>query len=349
MKIFYFTEKLDTIPPSNPSILNPLNIRIKPTNICNHSCWYCAYRLGNLQLGKNMDKNDFIPLDKMIEIIDDLDRMNVKAVTFSGGGEPFCYPFFLETLKKLSTTSIRFAALTNGSLLNGELAEIFANYGTWLRISLDGWDDESYAKYRGVDYGDFSLLLKNMKSFMYLNGNCYLGVCINVDKNNAPHLLYLVKKLKDAGVNSVKIAPCLISNESEKNNNYHFKIKNIVREQVDTIIDTLSDTSFELYDSYHMQLKSFQKQYTYCPSIQIVPVIGADLNVYSCQDKAYNIDNGFLFSIKNKSFNDAWYKNKENFFKINPENHCNHHCVNNGRNEFVWEYLHADKRHVSFV
>ena len=48
---------------------------------------------------------NFIPKDKMMEIIDDLVEMKVKAVTFSGGGEPFCYPHFTETLKKLSTTS----------------------------------------------------------------------------------------------------------------------------------------------------------------------------------------------------------------------------------------------------
>ncbi len=41
----------------------PVNIRIKPMNRCNHDCWYCAYRVSNLQLGEDMDVKDLIPTD----------------------------------------------------------------------------------------------------------------------------------------------------------------------------------------------------------------------------------------------------------------------------------------------
>ena len=88
LKIFHFKEKIDSLPISNPKILSPIHIRIKPTNVCNHNCKYCAYRAENLQLGQDMEIKDSIPKEKMIEIIDDLIEMDVKAVTFSGGGEP---------------------------------------------------------------------------------------------------------------------------------------------------------------------------------------------------------------------------------------------------------------------
>ena len=109
MKVFHFKEKIDSLPKENNKILAPIHIRIKPTNACNHNCRYCAYRVSNLQLGKDMKIKDFIPKKKMMEIIDDLIEMDVKAVTFSGGGEPFCYPYLLETVKKFSKTNIKFA------------------------------------------------------------------------------------------------------------------------------------------------------------------------------------------------------------------------------------------------
>ena len=90
MKIFHFKEKIASLPKVNEQILAPLHIRIKPTNICNHHCRYCAYRDPELQLGKDMIVSDFIPKDKMKEIIEDIVTMGVKAVTFSGGGEPLC-------------------------------------------------------------------------------------------------------------------------------------------------------------------------------------------------------------------------------------------------------------------
>ena len=78
-KVFHFKDKLDSLPRSVDEILAPVHIRIKPTNVCNHRCAYCAYRADNLQLGQNMRVADTIPKDKMMEILDDLIEMDVKA------------------------------------------------------------------------------------------------------------------------------------------------------------------------------------------------------------------------------------------------------------------------------
>ena len=349
LKIFHFKEKLDTIPQSTDEIAPPVHIRMKPTNVCGHNCGYCAYRSDDLQLGKDMVQKDYIPREKMMEIIDDIVEMGVKAVTFSGGGDPFYYPYLLDTVKKLSTTPVKFAALTNGARLCGEVAEIFANCGAWLRISIDGWDDESYSQYRGVSIGEFSKVMKNMEDFKKIDGNCFLGVSVIVDRKNALHLYEFIKKIKDVGVNSVKISPCVVSNDGVKNNEYHKPIFENVKEQVKRAIEDFVDANFEVFDSYHELDDKFEKDYNWCPYLQILPVIGADLNVYPCQDKAYNLDEGLIGSIKNQRFKDFWFSDKKNFFKVNPSKVCNHHCVANGKNKLVLEYLGADKGHLGFV
>ena len=145
LKIFHYKEKLDSLSKEGDTILPPIHIRIKPTNICNHNCYYCAYKVDNLQLGKDMVTKNYIPKNKMFEIIDNCKEMGVKAITFSGGGEPFFYKYFLETIKKVISSNIKFASLTNGSKLEGEIAELFAKYGTWIRISIDGYDNKSYS------------------------------------------------------------------------------------------------------------------------------------------------------------------------------------------------------------
>ena len=53
-----------------------------------------------MQLGEGVDQKDQIPEDKMMEIVEDLVNMGVKAVTFSGGGEPFLYKPLLKVSKK---------------------------------------------------------------------------------------------------------------------------------------------------------------------------------------------------------------------------------------------------------
>ena len=349
LKIFHFKEKLDSLPLNTGKIMPPVHIRMKPTNVCSHNCWYCAYKADDLQLGQDMQKKDFIPREKMMETIDDIVEMGVKAVTFSGGGDPFYYPYLLETVKKLSKTPVKFAALTNGARLCGEVAEIFANYGVWLRISIDGWDNESYSQYRGVSTEEFSKVMKNMEDFQKIGGNCYLGVSIIVDKKNALHLYDFIKKIKNVGVNSVKISPCIVSNNGINNNRYHQPIFKNVKEQVKRAIEDFANENFEIFDSYHELDDKFNKEYDWCPYFQVLPVIGADLNIYPCQDKAYNLDEGLIGSIKNQSFKDFWFSSKENFFKINPSKVCNHHCVANSKNKLVLEYLNADREHLGFV
>lgn len=349
MKIFHFKEKMDSLPASVDRILPPVHIRIKPTNTCNHNCWYCAYRTDNLQLGKDMVVKDRIPEEKMTEIIDDIAEMGVKSVTFSGGGDPFCYPYLLETVKKLSRTPVKFASLTNGSLLSGEVADVFAHKGTWLRVSIDGWDDESYSAYRRAKDGEFTKVMKNMEDFKRLSGKCYLGVSIIVDRKNASHIYELTARLKDAGVDSVKIAPCLVSNSGKESNEYHKQIFQQVKGEIARTIGKFRDKEFEIFDSYHDQLETFNKEYNWCPYIQVLSVIGADLNVYSCQDKAYNIKEGLIGSIKNMRFKDFWFSGKNRFFGINPSVNCAHHCVADAKNKLVLEYLDADREHLEFV
>ena len=94
LKIFYHQETLQHL--LQGERCNPLYVRIKPTNRCNHNCGYCHYRNAYLDLDQ-YDPNDEIPRKKMMQIVQDMSAMGVKAVTFSGGGEPLVYPYIEET------------------------------------------------------------------------------------------------------------------------------------------------------------------------------------------------------------------------------------------------------------
>jgi sulfatase maturation enzyme AslB (radical SAM superfamily) len=272
--------------------------------------------------------------------------MGVKALTFSGGGEPLLYQHLPATLEALSYSPVKVAAITNGALLRGEIAELFANHGSWVRVSMDGWDDASYKEYRGV--ADYSKIMANMEAFVKLGGSCKLGVVINVSKENASHLYDMTKSLKDIGVQSVKFAPCVVDDDQMKNNTYHAPVSTVAIPWIADCEQNLADDSFQVVNGYHTQLESFDKSYKWCPMSQIRCVIGADCNVYTCQDKAYTTD-GLLGSIKDRSFKEFWMNNKHRFYMIHPHKNCNHHCVANELNKTIHSYLDVDKEHLEFV
>lgn len=349
-KIFHFSEKLDSLPQDVDTIESPIHIRIKPTNVCNHRCWYCSYQsLDNIQLAKDMVTKDMIPKEKMMEIIDNCIEMDVKAITFSGGGDPLLYPYFLDAIKKLSKSNIEFATLTNGSKLTGEIAHTLAHNAQWIRISVDGWDDESYSEYRNISAGSFTKLLTNIQDFKKLQGKCSLGISFIIDNKNYKHIYSISKKFKEVGVDSLKFSPCVVDDKGTINNEYHRKIFDEAKQQITNAINDFNSKNFEIYDTYHELEEKFEKDYNWCPYIQILPIIGADLNIYTCQDKAYNLDNGVLGSIKNSSFKEFWLSDKNKFFKINPKKECNHHCIANEKNKQILDYLNINKDHLNFV
>ena len=327
----------------------PIHIRIKPTNICNHNCRYCAYRAEGLQLGQDMNKSDSIPEVKMMEIVDDIIAIGVKAVTFSGGGEPLLYPYLTEVLRLLADSPVKFAALTNGAQLQDKTAELFAFHGTWMRVSMDGWNDASYSEYRGVKSGEFTKVMDNMRSFKELGGKCLLGVSFIVDRKNANHVHEFIGEVKSLGLNSIKISPCIVSNQAAQNNEYHRSIFPTVKKQILQAKEVFQDATFEIFDAFHELSEKFEKKYTWCPYSQILPVIGADQNIYPCQDKAYNLKEGVIGSIKEQRFREFWENNKKAFFTIDPSKHCNHHCVANEKNQMLQDYLSADPEHLMFV
>ena len=347
-KLFRYPDRVKGLPRHSDTIAGPVHVRIKPTNRCNHNCWYCAYKSEDLSLGEEMNQRDEIPREKILEIIDDLSELGTEAVTSSGGGEPFAYPHLLEALQALVDRGLSFAALTNGALVKGEVASFFAQHGTWLRVSLDAWDGASYAKSRSVKEGEYGKVLENMARFQAFGGTCSLGVSFIVTRDNQYHLEEATERLIETGVESIKFSPCIVSGVGRENLEHHEPIFETVREKIESIIADKASHGVEIYDAYHLLDDKFDKDYTWCPMQQLLTVIAADQQVYTCQDKAYT-QSGTLGSLKETRFKNLWLKEKSRFFKVDPSRDCDHHCVSNAKNRMLLDFLDLNENRAVFV
>jgi|TARA_B100001964_G_scaffold15796_1_gene16330 MoaA/NifB/PqqE/SkfB family radical SAM enzyme len=327
----------------------PVNIRIKPMNRCNHDCWYCAYRVSNLQLGEDMDVKDLIPTDKMFEIADDIIDMGVQAVTFSGGGEPLIYKPLPDVIKRLAVGGVKVGALTNGSNLKGKVADAFADHATWVRISMEGWDGPSYAEARRIGEDAFDKLITNMRDFVARKSHCVIGVSLIIGHDNYEHVSELVALLGDVGANHVKLVGAVVSNDGAEFNAYHQKLKPRIDEEI-AKAEAMATETFTVLNHYHEMEERFDRPHTICPNIQFNPVIGGDCVVYTCHDKAFT-KGGTLGSIKDCSFKEFWFsdENRERVFAIDPSRHCSHHCADHVKILGIMDYLAIDPEHGQFV
>ena len=347
LKFLGQTDRLNAI--RRGDMAAPVHVRIKPINRCNHNCWYCAYRADQLQLGENMELSDRLADDKLLEVVDDLVAMGVKAVTFSGGGEPLLHKRLPDAVERLARGGVRVATLTNGSNLKGRMADAFAEHGTWVRVSMDAWDDASYAQARGVRQGEFSKIIDCMRAFINRRSRCVLGVSFIITHDNHLHIRDMCALLKDVGVDHVKLAAAVVSNDAAENNRYHRTIMEPATSAIEEAL-TLGDDAFSVLNHYHETAERFDKSYHSCPFARLLTVIGADAKVYTCQDKAY-AEAGLLGSIEHQSFRELWFsdENRRRHEALDPSRHCQHHCVAHEKNLALTEYLSLDPAHAVFV
>jgi len=254
-----------------------------------------------------------------------------------------------EVIRALSDGGVRVAALTNGANLKGDVANVFAEHGTWVRVSMDAWDEESYMKIRGARSGDFTQLLDNMRQFALRDTSCVLGVSFIVTHENYTHLSEVISLLRSAGVNHVKVSGAVVSNTVAGNNQYHAVIKNAVAKEI-ALSDKYVDSSFSVINHYHDLDARFEKKYHTCPFIMFNPVVGADQQVYTCHDKAYT-ESGRMGSLENRTFTELWFSEKNRSFlhTFDPSLHCLHHCMAHTKNLAVHEFLGLDQEHSFFV
>lgn len=117
----------------------PITADIFLTNYCNNKCPYCTYRRWELdEDAHSMKYEDFVRYAEQLVF-----HMGVKGIILTGGGEPtICKDFDLIT-KWLEDREIQYGVNTNFN----NLKYIKPAY---LKVSLDGWDEDSYEKCRGV-------------------------------------------------------------------------------------------------------------------------------------------------------------------------------------------------------
>jgi MoaA/NifB/PqqE/SkfB family radical SAM enzyme len=148
----------------------PQQVQIDVTNDCNNRCMACWC---NSPLFKNQrlspqEKNESLSLDMVKSLLDDLAKMNVPEVAYSGSGEPFMHPQMMEILEYTKKKGMRCLVNTNFTLLTKEKIDRLVEIGVdSLTVSLWAATASTYVKtHPGRTEEDFMKIKENL---IYLN------------------------------------------------------------------------------------------------------------------------------------------------------------------------------------
>ncbi|MDY6950465.1 MAG: radical SAM protein [Thermodesulfobacteriota bacterium] len=164
---------------------NPVYLVLNLTRRCNMRCPHCLLR----QHDKDFFSDEDMAPAHAKEILSHFYDRGVRKLILAAEGEITMYPHLREVAafsKEIGFEEI--GGFTNGILL-GRHIDCLATFFDFIYVSVDGYDNETYARHRGVD-GVFDAVTANIGSLVEAKSRsgrrqCIAVVCVVSQRNYA--------------------------------------------------------------------------------------------------------------------------------------------------------------------
>jgi len=169
----------------------PFQVVWDVTYACNLRCQHCYASAGKVG-------QDELSHEEAMRLVDELGRMGVCVLAFSGG-EPLVRKDVLELSRKASEEGMYVSMATNGTLITESKAkEMKENGVSYLQISLDGAEPATHDGFRGIP-GAFEKTIEGIKNSV--REGFFVSVATTATKQNLSELPRIIDLCDELGVN----------------------------------------------------------------------------------------------------------------------------------------------------
>lgn len=328
----------------------PLYVEITPIGSCNHRCTFCSVDY----IGYKSIKQDEKILSKRIR---EMAKLGVKSIMFAGEGEPTLYKPLPNILDVCSEVGIDTSLTTNAVAINKNTLNNYLKNCSWIKVSINAGDKETYAKIHQTKADDFDKVVNNLTLASKLkkehNYKCTIGAQMLLLPENKDSAINLAKKMRDAGVDYLVIKPytqSLYGTSRVYEGLTYEKMMYLQKE-----LATLETKNFKvIFRANTMKKLEEEKQpYSKCLATPYFwSYIMADGSVYGCSaylnNKEFNYGN-----INTQSFQEIWEgqsrKEGVNFVENKLDiSQCRKNCRMDEVNRYLWNLKHPSS-HVNFI
>ena len=333
----------------------PLLIEFDPSNACNHGCYFCISSYIHLPESKNLKtfNRSILPEDILLKTCKEFVDMGVKAINWTGGGEPTVNPALKNAISYIGENSdIKMGMFTNGTLLDRwDLFETLVDNMTWVRFSVDAGTEETYNNIRRAKEGqEWEKMISNLQTLISTNkakGNKLdIGTGFVITPDTYTEIVDFANTFAKYDVDYCQYKPEIVNRERESGVQRTVKFwEEEVEPRLQKAKDILGD-KFQINGYKLTDLENdptlYGRNYKKCLGSQIQPCIGADGEVYVCTNhrgyKEYSYG-----SLYEKSFMDIWNdltKRSEVMFNIEEKecfSNCTQLCKPHESNKACWD------------
>lgn len=327
----------------NTGTTRPLIFEIDPSNKCNQDCPWCSFAKLRSESQAMMCENTITTLLKSLK------SLGVKAINWTGGGEPLLNPATIPSIKYAHFLGLDQGMFTNGVLITGDKAKALARLMTWVRFSIDASNPKDYAQSHGTSDKMFQVVLDNLKNICSIPGRCTIGVGYIMTPQNYEDAHTLAQIVRDAGADYIQFKPVVHRKPTRQlDPSIVQKMNNIaheIRKAYETPKFKVMVTDYRFKDIMDVE-GNHGRAYTKCLSHHFQGAIGADSKVYLCDHHKGEPDYEFGDLTKN-TLEEIWTsdKRKETIARLDATDlsQCIDCCRNHELNKFLWHVNNVDK------
>jgi len=333
----------------------PVLVEIDPSNACNHGCYFCISSYIHLPESKGLETFDrsIMPRDVLLNVCQDMIDMGVRAINWTGGGEPTINPAFKDALEFVGNNSdIKMGIFTNGTLMDRwDLFDAFVNNLTWARFSIDAGTKETYNSIRRTKGNEgWDKMVANLTTLIETNKQASnkidIGVGFVITPDTYHEIVDFAKFFVEYDLEYCQFKPEIVNREREdgvqrQQDFWYNQVDPLLEEAKNILGDKFQINGYKLSDLEN-DPELYGRRYKKCLGSQVQPCIGADGHVYVCTNhrgyKQYSYG-----SLYESSFKEIWGnidKRQEVMHQIDDVecfSNCTQLCKPHESNKAVWE------------
>jgi GTP 3',8-cyclase len=327
----------------------PVYMEVSPAGSCNHRCTYCA-----------LDFMDYKPVFLNTKIfkerLSEMGSLGVKSIMYAGEGEPFLHKDIAQIINHTKRSAIDVALTTNGVLFSKPIVDKSLGNISWIKVSINGGTEKTYAKIHRGAPGDFNKVISNMeyaRRVKQKNGyKCVLGMQIILLPENYREVTTLARVAKDLGMDYLVVKP-YSQHPLSRTKRYH-NIKYNEYLYLANRLSAFNDERFNVVFRINTMRKwdDQARSYRHCLALPFWSYIDASGNLWGCS--VYLSKEAFRYgNIYENTFKSLWKSSKKLRLaewarnKLNTDK-CRVHCRMDEVNRYLWDLTHPPE-HVNFI
>lgn len=275
--------------------------------------------------------------------LDQLSRAGVQGIVWSGGGEPTTHPDWQQIVTLAHAMGFQQGMYTLGGLLTKPSAKVLATHATWVVVSLDAADAETYAAEKGVPPERFTVACDGARWLADV-GCATVGVSFLLHEGNwfrAPEMLALARSLGATyttfrpAIRTSPDRPAVTTDDRSWIDAAYYGVLLGLNNQADVEVDAARFLAYRHWTGHG---------YDACLGIRLNTTITPDGRVWLCPQRR-GVGGSCLGDLRTESFQELWARHPGSFA---VDAGCRVMCRLHPVNETL-AALEAPRTHGAFV